>query len=111
MRSWGRTMTTNRVKRWQVCVAVALLLLCAVFLLLTSRKQSPRRVSFDLTNWRLTVSEGVTFSPDGARLKTGKAYHYGPITIVSERHWELEPGPLLGTNAFPAGLGGVVDER
>ena len=78
-------MMTANVKRWQVCAAMAVLLLCAASLLFTSRKESRWHVSLDARSWRIYRSESVEFDPMGTRLRSIKGYHLGPVLISSER--------------------------
>jgi hypothetical protein len=86
-------------RRLTFAVGAALLAIAVIFFFAASGTQSPWHIALDLKNWRVFVSQGVTFDPDGARLKTTKKHHYGPITIASERRWTSETTPALSTNA------------
>jgi hypothetical protein len=87
-------------RRLTFAVLGGLLAAAVIFLFAASRRQSPWRIGLDFTNWRVFVSEGVMFDPDGTRVKTTKGYHYGPLTISSERRWTAEATtPAVGTNA------------
>ncbi len=82
-------MITRCNGRWSVAAA-ALLLVAVLFLCAAAQRQSPWHLALDFTNWRIFISEGVLFNPDGTKMKTTKAYHYGPITIASERRWDAK---------------------
>jgi hypothetical protein len=97
MLSWGQTMTRIYVKKWQVCVAVAVLLLCAASLLFTSRKESRWHVSLDLKNWRIYTSEDLVFTDGGLRALTSCTHHLGPISVNTQRGWSKEQAhPEIG---------------
>jgi len=90
-------MKTNGVKRWQVCLAVAVLLLCAASLVFTSRKESRWHVSIDLTNWRIYTSEDLVFTDGGLRALSSRTHHLGPVEINTQRAWTSEQArPEIG---------------
>lgn len=91
-------MTTN-VKKWQVCAALAVLLLGAASLLFTARKESRWHVSIDLTNWRIYTSEDLVFTDGGLRALTSRTHHLGPVAINTQRAWSSEQArPEIGLN-------------
>ena len=90
-------MKTNSVKRWQVCLAVAVLLLCAASLVFTSRKESRWHVSIEPTNWRIYTSEDLVFTDGGLRALTSRTHHLGPVAINTQRAWTSEQArPEIG---------------
>jgi len=92
-----QTMTRTNVKKWQVCLAVVVLLLCGASLLFTSRQESRWHVSIDLTNWRIYTSEDLVFTDGGLRALTSRTHHLGPVAINTQQAWSKEQArPEIG---------------
>lgn len=87
----------KRVKRWQLTVAIAVLLLCTASLLFTSHKESRWHVSINPTNWRIYTTDDLVFRDGGLRLVTSTTHHLGPVSINTQKAWSKEQArPEIG---------------
>ena len=82
----------KRSRRWQITIVVVMLLLCAASLLLVSRTQSRWNVSIDAASWRIYKSEDRYGEIPMTTQVTILNYHFGRLTISSERTKHLHVG-------------------
>ena len=87
-------------RRWRWFTLAMVALVALAFLFAAAQKQSPWRVSIDLTNWRIYGTEAIEFHQGGLQVHSTKKHFIGPIVISSERTWKADQAQPVIDSAF-----------